>query len=307
MSAYEYIRAGVLSACLIAAAASPASADTMTTFRYSFGGVITVSAPENAAADMKVGLWARMTVDPSGNVSGDGVIRYETIEPCAWEPPNPENGTAPHCRIHDLVDGTFTVSGSVLDYIDRGNDGHALKDAVFALADPHASTRSDRAPLRLRLKLAIMAQPRELLSLTGFSTPGANEKYTGAAVAGLFTSTLFNHEFEISPIALTYQGSGDNTAEIQANGRYDFGGSYTGNPPVNGEGSVFFMQLDPNKLPGRTDPGIYSQTPANKSQPRAFTEWQQQAEKVYRSLEYQPPLRLKPLEAGQPSEIEPTS
>ena len=84
--------ATILSMSLIAGAPALANAAAEPGLTYSLGGIVDVLAKENAVDRMKMGLWASLTIDPKGAISGSGIIRFETASPCHWTPPNPANG-----------------------------------------------------------------------------------------------------------------------------------------------------------------------------------------------------------------------
>ena len=74
---------------------SPTKADPVLEFplKYSLGGLVEVSAKENATSTLLMGLWARLDVATDGSVSGDGIVRYVSAAPC--ECPPPSQTTAP--------------------------------------------------------------------------------------------------------------------------------------------------------------------------------------------------------------------
>ncbi|MCB1521161.1 MAG: hypothetical protein KDJ37_11390 [Hyphomicrobiaceae bacterium] len=260
---------------------------------YSLGGIVDVLATEHAVDRMKMGLWASLSIDPNGAVSGTGVIRFETANPCHWAPPNPAMGQALHCRIDDLVDGRFTVSGEVLETVHRHDEDNVLKNAIFELTDKLNTTRFGYAPLRMKLKLALTTPTGERLSLWGFSKPTVEKRNTGASLLGLLSAKLFDREFEISPIAWNNKSTSAATAKARY---HHFNGTYQGGTPVAASGSIFFVDVRASDLPVRTDRKIFlvkdDLSPNAGSVPRPFTEAEDRAIKQYTETGSQQPTRF---------------
>ncbi len=257
---------------------------------YSFGALVKVVAGENAASNMYLGLWAPLIVRADGSISGEGIVSYQQIKPCAWQPPHPENGGAPHCRIDKLVDGKFTITGKVVERVHRHDEDNPLKDMVFAYADKLSQTRLGYAPLKLRLKLSLEAKPVESLSLWGFSNASVQQRDTGAGELGLHVSNLFETDFEIVPIPTDTELTGG--ADLKGANQYVFRGVYQGGTPVSGNGSAFFLNLSADKLPGGTDPRIYFVHEDKSPKPREFSDEELKAIEDYKQQGYQAPSRF---------------
>lgn len=277
---------------------SPTKADPVLEFplKYSLGGLVEVSARENATSTLLMGLWAHLDVATDGSVSGDGIVRYESAAPCEWTPPEPDNGTLPYCRIDELIDGSFTISGKVRDTLHRRNDENPLKAGIFELADSHGNPRLGYAPSRMTLTLTLDRQPREVLSLWGFSTPTIRESVTGAATLGLLSSGAFGQEIEISPISTNHAPADTFLDDVISARQYQFEGTYLGNTPISGKGSLFFVALDPDRLPDATNRSMYLVHDDNSPSPRIFDDSELKAIKAYEADGYQPPSRLDELE-----------
>lgn len=275
----------------------PAGAEQLAApISYSLGGLVEVTAHENAASKMLMGLWARLEVAQDGSVTGTGIIRYESVAPCEWRPPEPNNGKSPYCRIDELVDGSFKVTGELLETIHRHDDDNPLKNALFDLADKNTDARPGYAPSRLRLRLEMDRQPRELLSLWGFSTPTVQQSYTGAATLGLLSSGGFGTDFEISPISTNFDANSNGGEPVFAARQHVFRGRYQGNTPVISSGSYFFVELSADDLPKGTHPGMYLSQEDNSPEPREFSENEIAAMEDYENFAYQPPSRLDKVE-----------
>lgn len=275
----------------------PAVADQLAEpISYSLGGLVEITARENAASKMLMGLWARIEVAENGSVTGEGIIRYESAAPCQWRPPEPNNGKAPYCRIDELVDGNFKVTGELLETVHRHDDENPLKNAIFDLADKNTDTRPGYAPSRLRLRLEMDRQPRELLSLWGFSTPNVQQSYTGAATLGLLSSGGIGTDFEITPISTDFDANSDGGEPVFVARQHVFGGRYQGNTPVISSGSYFFVELSADQLPRATHPGMYLSQEDNAPKPRDLSESEIAAMEAYQENGYQPPSRLDEVE-----------
>lgn len=254
---YSPLIAAALLGAVSAGAAAEVSAPQVS---YALAGVVRVAAPENAVSDIVIGLYARVDVDAEGQVTGQGVAIYDGMSACAWEPPHPQRSEPPHCRTDGVVDGSFSISGHVVDSVHRHDGDNPLTAPVFALADAASAERLDYAPLTLSLTLHLETGPAELLSLWGFSVPGVEARTTQAGFAGMHASRLFERAFEIAPVAGSPEG------RFASSGDAGFG------MPLSGAASVGFIAVDPATLPTATDPYVYLQHPAQPPQPRPFTD-----------------------------------
>ena len=207
-------------------------------------------------------------------------------------PPEPDNGTLPYCRIDELIDGSFTISGKVRDTLHRRDDENPLKAGIFELADSYGNPRLGYAPSRRTLTLTLDRQPREVMSLWGLSTPAVSESVTGAATLGLLSSGVFGKEMEISPISTNHSPADAFLDDIISARQYQFAGTYAGNTPISGKGSLFFVALDPDRLPDATNRSIYLVHDDNSPSPRIFDDSELKAIEAYEANGYQPPSRL---------------
>jgi len=264
---------------------------------YSFGAFVKVTAVENAASQMYLGLWAPLKVHADGTVTGEGVVRYETIQPCEWQPPHPGNGAAPYCRIDHLTDGRFKITGSVVERVHRHDDENNLKKMLFEYADPRSKERLGFAPSKLRLKLSLTGKPGESLSLWGFSNMNVEQRTTGAAELGLLVSNLLEKEFEIVPIPTDIMIT--NGADLHSSNQFVFSGKYNGGTLVSGNGSAFFSMLDSNKLPKATDQRIYYVHEDKSPKQRPLSEEERKAIEDYKENGYQSPSRFHELELAE--------
>lgn len=264
---------------------------------YSFGALLNVNAAENAASQMHLGLWAPLKIYEDGTVKGEGVIRYETIRPCKWQPPHPGNGSAPYCRIDHLQDGRFSIEGTVVERVHRHDDKNNLKDMLFAYADQRSTERLGYAPSKLRLKLSLKEKTAESLSLWGFSNLKVEKRTTGAAELGLLVSNLLDKEFEIVPIPTDTRIT--TGADLQNQNQYIFRGNYKGGTPVSGNGTAFFTLHEPKNLPKETDPRIYYVHQDNSPTQRPFSNEELKAIEDYKENGHQPPSRFHEMEIAE--------
>ncbi len=264
---------------------------------YSFGALLKVTAAENAASQMHLGLWAPLKIYADGTVKGEGVIRYETIRPCEWQPPHPGNGSAPYCRIDHLQDGRFSIEGSVVERVHRHDDENKFKDMLFTYADLRSTTRLGYAPSKLRLKLSLKAKTGESLSLWGFSNMNVEKRTTGAAELGLLVSNLLEKEFEIVPIPTDVALIAG--ADLQKQNQYIFSGNYQGGTPVSGNGTAFFTLHDPKHLPKATDPRIYYVHEDKSPKQRPLSDEELKAIEDYKENGYQPPSRFHEMDIAE--------
>ena len=264
---------------------------------YSFGAFVKVTAVENAASQMYIGLWAPLEVKADGTVSGKGVVRYETIRPCEWQPPEPSNGAAPYCRIDHLRDGSFTIQGSVVESVHRHDDENNLKNMLFSYADTRSKERLGYAPSKLRLKLSLKSKPGETLSLWGFSNLNVEQRTTGAAELGLLVSNLFEKEFDIVPIPTSVGMKYG--ADLQKSNQYIFSGKYNGGTLVSGNGSAFFTLLDAKNLPKKTDQRIYYVHEDKSPKKRPLSVEETKSIEDYKENGYQAPSRFHELDLAE--------
>lgn len=234
--------------------ASDAGAAGPPVVSYALTGVVHLFAAENAVSEMLVGLYGRVDVDADGLVSGSGVVIYDYMVRCAWEPPHPEDTAPPYCRIDGVSDARFTVDGTVAEYVHRHDDDNPLKDGVFALADAMSTERLDYAPLRLEITLTLDGTLSENLAFWGFSQPGVQAHPTEAATLGVLVSGLFGNPFEIAPIAMVPIEDTPDAVAIAAARQFSAQGRYAGGTPVSAAGSVGFAAIDPARLPTATAP-----------------------------------------------------
>ncbi|MEZ5666897.1 MAG: hypothetical protein R3F55_05595 [Alphaproteobacteria bacterium] len=260
--------AALLAATLSHAAAEEAGRQIV----YPLAGLVQVAAPENAVAGMVMALYGTVTVTADGRVSGEGVIVYAQMDACAWQPPVPDRESTPYCTIETVVDGAFSVTGSVVATVHRHDADNPFRDGVFALADAHADARLDYAPLTLNLTLAVEREPVERLALWGFSQPGIQPGATQAAALGLHVSGLFGTAFDIVPIAMVPLADDAGAAAIAAARQFASAGTYAGGTPLSASGSLGFVDVDPAGLPTATNPWVYLQHAAAPAGARPLSE-----------------------------------
>lgn len=239
---------------------------------YPLVGTAQVFAPENAVAGLYLGLYGTVTVLADGTVTGGGAIIYDRMEPCAWEPPEPDGTSAPYCNIEGVVDAAFTVTGTVQETVHRHDSDNPFKDGVFTLADAHSGERLDYAPLRLRLTLHFEGRLAERLAFWGFSQSGIEFRDTEAAMLGVLVSGLFEQEFEIVPIGMAPLEDGPGAEAITAARQHFSEGDYGGGTPLSAAGSVGFVDIDPARLPTATNPWVYLQHAVEPAGERPLSE-----------------------------------
>lgn len=276
-------RVAGLGLALFAAAAPAQAAGETAQVVYPLVGTMQVYAPENAVSGLQLGLYGSVQVMADGSVTGGGVIVYVGMEPCGWQPPEPDGTSAPYCNIEGVVDAAFTVTGTVLETVHRHDDDNPLKDGVFALADAHSAERLDYAPLRLSLTLQFEGRLAERLAFWGFSRSGIEFRDTEAAMLGALVSGLFATPFEIVPIAMTPLDEGPDAETIAAARQHFSAGDYGGGTPLSAAGSVGFVDIDPARLPTATNPWVYLQHAVEPAGERPLSEAELAAIADYRA------------------------
>ncbi len=234
----------------IAMLLTSAGATVATEFTYVLTGGVSVMAYENAAQYMIVDVSSTLNIDDAGEISGEGTLTYIHMRACAWEAPKPVDEF--NCRIEGVVDGSFSISGEVLETIHRHDDENPLKDAIFEYADARASKRPDYAPYRLSITLTPTKNLEEKLVFWGLSSGNIERKRTGAATLGVFSSGLFDTPIEL--IALNAESSvsvPNNRHVYQSTGLYDAG------TPVRGTGQIALTSMKRDWLPSQTASHVY--------------------------------------------------
>lgn len=222
--------------------ALPANAVELKTQVHAFGGLVAVEQENESLSNLVIGLWGTITITPDGKASGSGIIRYEGVAPCAWTPPSPENGPAPYCKLENLVDGSFAVSGEIAGEIQTQHLLTGLSEMVTGDTKASAQEIVSATPSILKLQLTMTDTPKELIAVWGLSQGARERRETGVATGGLLVSTLFD-----KPIFLSLPSNEDGARD-----RHEFSGTYAGDWPIKGAGAVYFPGIPLNKLPTET-------------------------------------------------------
>lgn len=220
----------------------PAAAVELNTQIRAIGGLVAVEQEKESLSNLVIGLWGTLTIHPDGKASGDGIIRYEGVAPCAWTPPAPENGAPPYCRLKNLLDGTFTVTGEVSDEARTAHLLTGLSDMVARETTASADDIIDSAPQIIVLQLTMTQPPKETIEVWGLSGGGRETRETGVANGGLLVSGIFEDSIILSL----------EPTEAEALNRHEFSGTYPGDWPIKGAGAVFLPDLPLSKLPAET-------------------------------------------------------
>lgn len=239
---YQFIKSIPAIAALYCTSTLSANAVELNTQVLAFGGLVAIEQEKESLSNLVVGLWGTVTVTPDGKANGNGIIRYEGVAPCSWTPPAPQNGPAPHCKLENLLDGTFAVTGEISD---ERQTQHLLTGlSELATGDTNASAKDiiNSTPQILTLHLTMTDAPSELIEVWGLSDGGREMRETGVATGGLLVSTLFDAPISLS-LATNASGERD---------RHEFSGTYAGNWPIKSAGAVYFPDLPLNKLPTET-------------------------------------------------------
>lgn len=221
---------------------SPAIAVELNTQTRAIGGLVAVEQEKESLSNLVIGLWGTLTIGPDGKASGDGIIRYEGVAPCAWTPPAPQNGSAPYCRLKNLLDGTFTVSGEISEEARTTHLLTGLSEMVDGKTTASAEDIIATTPTVIVLQLTMTQPPKETIEVWGLSGGGRETRETGVANGGLLVSGIFDDSFILSL----------EPTEIEALTRHEFSGTYPGDWPIKGAGAVFLPDLPLSKLPSET-------------------------------------------------------
>jgi hypothetical protein len=219
-------------------------------FRYVLTGGTSVYSTENAVKLMTIDMSGEFVIDDAGNISGDGSLTYLYMQKCAWQPPLPVDDH--NCQIQGVQDGSFSITGNVIETVHRLDDDNPLKDAIFAFADEKASERPGYAPYRLSLTVSPTGLIAENLALWGFSDGQVQNRSTGAAALGLLVSGVFDTPFELIALNSESEQPVPNDAH-----RHTFNGVYDQGTWITATGNLMLSSIDRNWLPSATDPAVY--------------------------------------------------
>ncbi|MDB2384203.1 hypothetical protein N9V95_00510 [bacterium] len=216
-------------------------------FTYTLTGQTNIVAAENAVDRIVIDMSAELLVNEEGAAFGTGTLTYLRMSPCAWEPPVPE-GQPEFCRTESVSDASFTLSGEVLETVQRD----AGADVYFEFSNDRADRETNEVPSRVLLRASIDGELGENLALWGFSTGGIQRRTTHAAFLGLLVSGMFDTEFELDVLD-AFDASATPTENLQ----YRFSGEYEGDTPLVASGLFGFTSLPRDLLPSSTDPWVY--------------------------------------------------
>lgn len=227
---------------LCAASTLSAKAVELNTQVVAFGGLVEIEQEKESLSNLVIGLWGTVTITSDGKANGNGIIRYEAVVPCAWTPPAPQNGQSPYCKLVNLFDGTFAVTGEISDDKQTQHLLAGLSEMAAGDSKTTAQEVIDTTPRTLKLQLTMTQPPKELIDVWGLSGGGKELRETNVATGGLLISTLFDEPFFLSP----YQN------EFGARDRHKFSGTYAGDWPIKSSGAVAFLDLPLSRLPTET-------------------------------------------------------
>ena len=220
-------------------------------FSYVLTGAISVLAPTNAAKYLILDLASPLNIDSEGKISGEGTLTYLFVAPCQWDAPVPDQAGR-DCRIDSVKDGTFSISGHVVETLRRRGATDSLETAILAYADRHSSIRSDDVPYRLAVTLTLNERPLESLTFWGLKNGRTQVRESGAAALGAHVSGLFDKEFEL--VAVNVE------SDVPVPGdRHIFDSSGTlnqGNMSVRGSARLALTALSRSDLPVRTSSSV---------------------------------------------------
>ncbi len=247
-------------------------------FTYPLTGSIAVLAPSNAQKFLILDLSGEVNIDSSGEVSGQGTLSYTYMSPCQWAAPHPDGGGR-DCRADGVNDGSFSISGRVLETLPRSDARTPLERAILAFADAHSSQKAPSVPARLSLTLMPDRQPTESLTFWGLSNGGAATRQTGAAALGMFSSGLFEREIQLVAVNLETDVPVPGDAHIFSRS----GTMRQGSMVVRGSARIALTNRDRGGLPDHTPPETYLASwiagPAGNrdmsaTEKQALTEWE---------------------------------
>ena len=234
--------------------AAPANAQE---FTHVLTGGTNIIAYENAVEAVIVDMSGELVISADHTINGDGTLTYIYMQKCAWEAP--DASLANNCRVIDVKDGTFTITGAVLETIERDDDDNPLKDAIFELADAKASAPQDNVPYKISLTLSPATLPAEVLEIWGLAGGNIVTRETGAGTLGLLASGAFDQPFELLVL------NSETTLDVPGNAhRHSFAGTYNSGTLVHAWGQVMLSSIDRNWLPSATDPWVYLSTWADE-------------------------------------------
>ena len=221
-------------------------------FVYPLTGSIAVLAPSNAQKFLILDLSGEVNIDSSGEVSGQGTLSYTYMSPCRWAAPHPDGGGR-DCRADGVNDGSFSISGHVVETLKRTDVRTPLDAAILAYADAHSSQRAQNVPARLSLTLTPDRQPTESLTFWGLSNGGFATRQTGAAALGMFSSGLFEREIRLVAVNLETDVPVPGDAHIFSRS----GTMKQGRMVIRGSARIALTSRDRGRLPDHTSPEIY--------------------------------------------------
>ncbi len=209
---------------------------------YPFHLAVSATVPQNNVSSFVGDLWGTVVVDEDGNISGTGTIDYDAAGPCEWEPPSPQDQEPPYCQLTGLTDGSFKITGVVVQWVDGT---HPLDASILASAQKQGWS-TNRLPRELGLSFVPQQIPTETSDVWGWADLSIQTIQTNGLALALDAAGVFD-PFQIYPIIL----DGTESAEVTKLGSYRFDGS---TDVAQGQGTFFFVDQVPE---GVTQTGSY--------------------------------------------------
>ncbi len=216
---------------------------------YPFVVQAVIWAPDNAAKTQHLRLFGSADVAADGSVSGEAWSVFHYLEPCGWEPPYPHSGPPPYCGLRGVTDGTYTVSGKVLESVNTTTDSPLAK-AVAGYLGAMGIERNIAAS-KLELTISPVQVPNEHMDLWGWEDPMETKRIsTGAAFLGLGGAKVLLEPFTVVPALPGVAGAGPDLGIVP------FGGIFRqGVTLVFGSGKLGFL-VSLEGLPRSTSPAV---------------------------------------------------
>lgn len=250
--------AGLLLMLLSVVWAGPAAGLEPTS--YPFVVQVVIWAPDNAAKTQHLRLFGSADVAADGSISGEAWSVFHYLEPCGWEPPYPQSGPPPHCGLRGVTDGTYTVSGKVLDTVTTTADTPEAR-AVAGYLEAMGIERKIAAS-KLELQISPVQVPNEHMDLWGWEDPMETKRIsTGAAFLGLGGAEVLLEPFVAVPALPGVGGAGPGLGIVP------FGGIFRqGVTLVFGSGKLGFL-VSLEGLPRSTSPAVAFSSLKPRAQP----------------------------------------
>ncbi len=199
-------------------------------YEYPFDVVVVGEQWTNAVSDISGHVTGTLYIYESGSIQGEGVITYDALSDCEWEPPYPEGQEAPYCELMGTREGSVRVTGEVTSYAGTEtevDDAIHLTTLALGLHDPAPWT-----PGTLSLSFQIIEPSYEEIEFWGYADGERKPADTAAFSLILDAIGMFEDTVDVVPVML----GTDDSATLWELATYTFEGE---NSIASGVGTFY--------------------------------------------------------------------